>query len=239
MTLESLPSATFSPESAGGVTPCNWQDGQQTDLFGQEAPLASPSARQESKKAPQTSGTYGRSSSASLESANLQRCLESKLRQQLKTRGSTLYNLTWKQKVTPQGWSYYQLAASAHRINATACGSWPTPSTRDHKGGYRGGRIRNGKISLDTLDVVAQLTPWATPNVMDSMKPRSEEALNRAKKVGGCSNIKDQVPFTAETENTAQSQLNPRFSLWLMGFPIEWAYCGERVTRLSRKSRRK
>lgn len=33
---------------------------------------------------------------------------------------------------------------------------WPTPSTRDHKGGYQGGRIRNGKVSLDTLDVAVQ-----------------------------------------------------------------------------------
>ena len=33
---------------------------------------------------------------------------------------------------------------------------WPTPSARDHKGGYQGGRIRNGKVSFDTLDVAAQ-----------------------------------------------------------------------------------
>ena len=35
---------------------------------------------------------------------------------------------------------------------------WPTPSTRDYKGGYLGGRIRNGKISWDTLDVAVQHT---------------------------------------------------------------------------------
>ena len=35
---------------------------------------------------------------------------------------------------------------------------WPTPSTRDYKGGYIGGRIRNGKISRDTLDVAVQYT---------------------------------------------------------------------------------
>jgi len=35
---------------------------------------------------------------------------------------------------------------------------WPTPSTRDYKGGYQGGRIRNGKISRDTLDVTVQHT---------------------------------------------------------------------------------
>jgi len=32
----------------------------------------------------------------------------------------------------------------------------PTPSARDHKGGYQGGRIRNGKVSFDTLDVAVQ-----------------------------------------------------------------------------------
>jgi len=35
---------------------------------------------------------------------------------------------------------------------------WPTPSARDHKGGYQGGRVRNGKISKDTLDVAVQHT---------------------------------------------------------------------------------
>tara|TARA_R110002020_G_scaffold44181_2_gene127722 strand:+ start:3362 stop:3814 length:453 start_codon:yes stop_codon:yes gene_type:complete len=34
--------------------------------------------------------------------------------------------------------------------------TWPTPSARDYKGGYQGGRIRNGKISRDTLDVAVQ-----------------------------------------------------------------------------------
>jgi len=35
---------------------------------------------------------------------------------------------------------------------------WPTPTTRDWKGGYPGGRIRNGKVSKDTLDVTVQFT---------------------------------------------------------------------------------
>jgi hypothetical protein len=43
------------------------------------------------------------------------------------------------------------LQAAAHLA------SWPTTSTRDYKGGYRGGRMRDGKISTDTLDVAAQL----------------------------------------------------------------------------------
>jgi len=39
---------------------------------------------------------------------------------------------------------------------ADAVKNWPTPSARDHKGGYQGGRIRNGKVSVDTLDVAVQ-----------------------------------------------------------------------------------
>jgi hypothetical protein len=35
---------------------------------------------------------------------------------------------------------------------------WPTPTQRDGKGGYQGGRIRNGEISRDTLDVTIQHT---------------------------------------------------------------------------------
>ena len=35
---------------------------------------------------------------------------------------------------------------------------WPTPTVRDHKGGYQGGRKRNGKVSWDTLDVAVQHT---------------------------------------------------------------------------------
>ena len=48
------------------------------------------------------------------------------------------------------------LQAAAHLT------SWPTTSTRDYKGGYRGGRMRNNKISTDTLDVAAQLTSGQT-----------------------------------------------------------------------------
>lgn len=45
---------------------------------------------------------------------------------------------------------------------------WPTPKARDHKGGYQGGRIRDGKVSLDTLDVAGQLAGWPTPIKQDA-----------------------------------------------------------------------
>jgi hypothetical protein len=75
---------------------------------------------------------------------------------------STKCLLTWKAKATPQGRLLFQLAVSMPHTEETASGSspeiWPTPTTRDHKGGYIGGRIRNGKVSMDTLDVAVQYT---------------------------------------------------------------------------------
>jgi hypothetical protein len=100
----------------------------------------------------------------SLTSADLQLLLGNKLRLQLANTGSTIYSLNWKDKTTPAHRRYCQLVASVPRIKENDCslGSWPTPTTRDHKGGYQGGRIRNGKLSVDTLDVAAQLVGWLT-----------------------------------------------------------------------------
>ena len=109
------------------------------------------------------------------------------------------------------------------------------------------------------VNIGQQVAPWATPNTLDHMALRSDEALLKQattvrKGRTFPNNLREQVdprsqeiyasgktppPSTAETENTVPSQLNPRFSLWLMGYPIEWAYCAERVTRSSRKRQRK
>jgi len=262
-TSENLHSATSSVASADGQEPCRLQDGVQTDLFGQEVPLVSLSQAQEIKKAKTTSGISGLSSSISSESAALQRSLESRLRQQLDLGGSMIYKLTWKQKVTPQQRSYYHLGASAHRTKETGSSSWPTPSVRDYKdtGNLDKSRFRkSGKERNDTVPRVAYgIAPWATPNTMDHLALRSDEALLKQSttvRKGRTfpNNLREQVdprsqeiyasgkippPSIAETENTVPSQLNPRFSLWLMGYPIEWAYCAERVTQSSRKRQRK
>lgn len=285
-TLKDLPSAISSQELEGGVERYNSQDGIQTDLFGQEALPVSPSQQQEREKEKMTHGISGLSSLISSESANLQRSLVSRLQQLSDTGGSTIYKLTLKEKATPQGRSYFQLAASVPRTKERDSSSWPTPTQRDYKGGRKlDSNAQNSSattgvrygLSLDqapqlvawptpthhnakeggypaeltrntiALGAMKHIVAWATPNTMDHMKQRSDEALARAKQKAGCSNLKDQIPYsgeaqklsTAETESTALSQLNPRFSLWLMGYPIEWAYSGERVTPLSRKRQRK
>jgi hypothetical protein len=165
-------------------------DGPTTDLFGRAVAHASPSAQQAPKKALLMIDTSGLSGSISSASAALESSLVSRLKQRLTTDGSILFNLIWKVKATPAGRQVYRLRASARRTLDKDCGSWPTTltadgrgsagvgkrelpnvakwvgwpttSTRDYKGGYRGGRMRNNKISTDTLDVAAQLTSGQT-----------------------------------------------------------------------------
>jgi hypothetical protein len=231
--------AIGSQELAAGVTPSPLPDGRQIDLFGQVLAPASPSALPEKDTLSPTSATYGLSGSISSRSVALQRSLESKLRQQLAKTGSMIYALTWKAKVTPQGWSYYQLAASVPRTSGKDCSSWPTPATRDYKdtGDLSKSQFRkDGKERNDTIARVAQLVPWATPTVTDCKRgvlpPRAwDTGIPLTQQVG---QIVDSS--SAPTASSVKSRLNPLFSLWLMGYPaIEWASCAERVTRLSRK----
>lgn len=134
---------------------------------GPEAPRVSLSARRAKEKGLLTSGTYGQRCSISRKSAVLQRFLENKLRRKTALLGSTLYRLTWKERVTPSGRAIFALRASAHRTSVSvrigALSAWNTPATTDYKGGYHGGRIRNGKLSIDRLDVTAQPAAWTTP----------------------------------------------------------------------------
>lgn len=51
---------------------------------------------------------------------------------------------------------------------AVVLAGWATPTATDGKGGYLEGRIRNGKLSTDRLDVTAQLTGWPTPTTIDN-----------------------------------------------------------------------
>jgi hypothetical protein len=109
---------------------------------------------------------------------------------------------------------------------AKLCG-WNTPRATD---GSNGGPNQTG----GALPADAALAGWATPTSRDH-------------KDTGCL---DNVPVNCllgrqvalspvETGAPAASRLNPRFSLWLMGFPAaEWASCGELAMQSCRKRRR-
>ena len=312
-------SATSSQASEAGHTRCGLPVGPTTAPSGRDPALANLSARQAEEQGRLTSGTSGRTGTISSASANLQLCLESKLRARTASVGSTLYALTWKDRATPSGRLICALRASARRTSDSGCGllgwptptakinaggeykdpekaiaramgphsndlrdfaqmagwptptaqdgsrgngtirphdtgiplpqmatmagwptpmagtparngnneagntdssrktvelaGWPTPATTDHKGGYEGGRMRDGKLSTDRLDVTAQIAGPARLTASGQLLTGSSAGMES----GG--------------------QLNPAHSRWLMGYPHAWDDCGVTAMPSARKSR--
>jgi hypothetical protein len=238
--------ATSSQASEDGALHSGSQDGQTTVLFGRAPALANLSARQAEEQGKLMSGTSGRTGTTSSASANLQWFLANKLQAKTASAGSTLYKLTWKQRDTPSQLKISALRASALRTSGSASGSsgWPTPAQTDHKGGYEGGRIRNGKLSTDRLDVTAQMTGWPTPNATDSTGAGRQGRLGGANLQTAVSEIAGPARLTSDGEMLTGSsaemesggQLNPAHSRWLMGYPPEWDDCAVTAMPSSRKS---
>ena len=214
MNFKNLLNVTSSQGSASGVTHSDPQGGKTTDQSGQDHVRANLSAAQVTERGWLTSGTSGLTGSTSSNSADLQRSLANRLRRKTDSVGSTLYKLTWKERTTPSGLLISALRASVRRTSGKDFGSWPTPTTRDGKGGYQGGRIRNGKISTDTLDVTAQLTGWPTPRANKVHPTITEE--NRDKLASrNKSNLEEVVavlsgwatPTTADHKGAAKTRV--------------------------------
>lgn len=275
---------TSSPASADGPSPVASQVSRTIARFGREAVLASLSPRQAKLAGLMTSGTCGPSGSISSSSARLQQSLESRLRRQLATGGSTLFSLTWKQKATPAGRPYSQLVASARRTSDSDCGSWPSPMAQQANGTPEAFLERKRRsvargnsmgISLTDLQMVAKLaswptpmagTPaqkgynaagntdssrktvalasWATPTTRDYRSESATEEFNekrwghsRGKPLSAEATLIGPASNGSPAATEKPGQLNPEFSLWLMGYPPEWESCAPPATRSSRKSR--
>lgn len=159
-------SATSSPASECGVTPCASPDGPTTSQCGPEAAPASRSARRASRKAPQTPATCGLSGSGSSASIALSQSLASKLQPRFAMLGSTLFKQTWKVLVTPSGRQLWAHTASAPRTSGSGVTSWRSPRAADvnHDRGSMEYRLRICQKG-NSVSLAAQiaLASWPTP----------------------------------------------------------------------------
>lgn len=255
MTLSDSISAISSPGSADGLSRCVAQDGPTVARHGQHHAPASLSARQAKVLGLLTSGTYGPPHIGLSASAALSWSLASNLAALTRTTGSTLYKLMWKPWAMPSGRLRFRLRASARRTRETVLIGWPTPTATDGRGGYQGGRIRNGKVSTDRLDVAAQLAGWPTPTTSNDRSPCPQEAMRTyrdngtkiQKRLQDVAALCGPARLTASGEMLIGStagmdgggQLDPDHSRWLMGFPPEWEECAptETLSTLKRRQR--
>lgn len=108
--------------------------------------------------------TYCRTSSNLSNSADLSLSLGNRCLELLSTAGSTIYKITWKEKVTPRGRRYLQQQASVPRTSDKDCTGWLSPRARGDAGGSR---WTNGIVK--NLEDQAQLVGWQTPKASDGV----------------------------------------------------------------------
>ena len=160
----------FLPALVSGPTPSRVPDGPTIDRSGPEAVHASHFLRPDEREGSQTTGISGPSGSVSSASAVLQSSLESRLRVLMGSGGSTLFRLTWKERVTPSGRRIFARRASVLRTSASGSTSWPTPVVNDATGSTHS--YSRGDHSKRTLKLTgaARLSGWPTARATDGDK---------------------------------------------------------------------
>lgn len=184
MTLLTTHSATGLRELADGRSRFALPDGRTVDLSGLAAALASLSARQVKAAGLTISGICGPPGCTSSASAGLQSSLASRLQARMPCGGGILYQLTWKDRITPQQQRICALRASALRTSGSGSTGWPTPNTMQGRGGLQTNpqkaMERRAKGHMLNLDDAATLTGWPTPNAtLTEAKPLPPITSNR------------------------------------------------------------
>lgn len=86
----------------------------------------------------------------------------------------------------------------------TRRGSWQTPTQHPEARNLGANRVEGPNSLAECARNGSRL--WPTPNAMDAMEPRSDEALRRAKTRGGCANLKDDSRIRAEFWPTPRAE---------------------------------
>ena len=217
-------SFTLSLESESGVTRSDSLGGTTDVLSGPVRAPASPSRSPAEVKAPTTSDTSGLSGSASSASAALREFMVSRLRQLLPTAGGMMWPMTWKQKATPLGRQYCQLAVSAGRTSGTDCGLWLTPAcvmTVEAPAAMKLRAQRNGYKNGTTIGSLAtQVTLWPTPCASD-LKGSPSYLVAKQREAASPRGVRLEETIIRNglpSEMGKKGKLNPAFVCWLMGY---------------------
>ncbi len=203
-TLRDISSVISLLESGSGRKPSETRVGPTTGLSGQVLVPANLSARQAKELGLLTSGTYGPRGIGSSTSVALTRSLGNKLQARTALTGSTLYRLTWKDRVTPLGRVICALRASGRPISDKGYTSWPTPQVADinHARGTQEYAMRTlarpqppSNVALYALlGRTVWLAGWATPQARDHFPAHTEAYIAEKKAQGhGMQNVNDQV----------------------------------------------
>jgi len=104
---------------------------------------------------------------------------------------------------------------------------WQTPK------GTGGGNVSRGNDRKGELLLAgeAQMTGWPTP--------MAQTPAQNGNNAAGNSDSSRATVAKVQTPDMTGWKLNPRFSLWLMGYPDAWASCGARAMQSCRRSRRR
>lgn len=122
---------TSSPEAACGPSPLASPDGPTPANSGPARARVSRSPSQAKAPASMTSGICGQTFFGSSVPPGPLSSWENRLRERLAMVGSTEFDLTWKEKVTPAGASISRLAPSTRRTSGSDCIGWRTPATQE------------------------------------------------------------------------------------------------------------